>query len=460
MRYLFFIQNSSVISGGNKILLGLADRLSDPWTETAICSFGKEPFWYSGSLPFTRVYQIEPTLFQGFDFVFLSNIHLIPMVLPHITRTIPVFINQAYESFMYGNTYTTMLEDCPSFNQILQYPVPNIVFSKSNQELLQKRLGKPSYWVPGAVDKAHFYPRPHIRNTSESKRILMVGPYNMSCKGIQDGLDALTQLSTDYRLTLVWITPRPPGESIRSSVPFPIEVHVDPKQADIPEIMSSCDVCCYPSWYEGLGLPPLESFCCGIPVVCARNMGVSEYGEDGFNLVLVEPNQPVQLYEKLKWVLEHPQEAQNLVDHGYETMVGRYDWETTITAFRTVLTEIIRDFSGPIPMDTATANQLLSGMVEDGVYTPLEVYYAFERISNTLRSTEAQMLREQYVSEAACLALHQLKQEIQPFLINPKTEYYPTFQNMNMTILFALTFFKEPWFLTTLEQRLNVSNRC
>ena len=35
----------------------------------------------------------------------------------------------------------------------------------------------------------------------------------------------------------------------------------------MPAIISSCDAYCCTSWYEGLGLPAIEAFRCGVPVV-------------------------------------------------------------------------------------------------------------------------------------------------------------------------------------------------
>src|SRR3712207_8748073 len=46
------------------------------------------------------------------------------------------------------------------------------------------------------------------------------------------------------------------------------------------------------SWYEGLGLPAIEAFHCGTPVVSTRTVGVGEYAQDGRNLLLADANAP------------------------------------------------------------------------------------------------------------------------------------------------------------------------
>ncbi len=46
--------------------------------------------------------------------------------------------------------------------------------------------------------------------------------------------------------------------------------------ADLPILYGGADALCYPSRYEGFGLPPLEAMACGCPVLCSRSSSLPE----------------------------------------------------------------------------------------------------------------------------------------------------------------------------------------
>ena len=45
---------------------------------------------------------------------------------------------------------------------------------------------------------------------------------------------------------------------------------------DLPTLYGGADALCYPSRYEGFGLPPLEAMACGCPVLCSRSSSLPE----------------------------------------------------------------------------------------------------------------------------------------------------------------------------------------
>ncbi len=54
---------------------------------------------------------------------------------------------------------------------------------------------------------------------------------------------------------------------------------------DLPALYSAADIFCFPSLYEGFGLPPLEAMACGTPVVCSNSSSLPEVVGDGGLLV-------------------------------------------------------------------------------------------------------------------------------------------------------------------------------
>lgn len=79
---------------------------------------------------------------------------------------------------------------------------------------------------------------------------------------------------------------------------------------DLPAIYRGADVFCYPSHYEGFGLPVLESMSLGTPVVTSSVSSMPEVA--GGAALLADPTQPAEIAAALERVLSDPAEAERL----------------------------------------------------------------------------------------------------------------------------------------------------
>ncbi|MBI2297444.1 MAG: glycosyltransferase family 4 protein [Armatimonadetes bacterium] len=92
---------------------------------------------------------------------------------------------------------------------------------------------------------------------------------------------------------------------------------------DLPRLYGACAVFCYPSLYEGFGLPPLEAMACGAPVVASGTTSIPEVvGDAG---VLVDPLDVGSLAGGLNRVLGDPALAEELGRKGIERAAG-FSW--------------------------------------------------------------------------------------------------------------------------------------
>lgn len=77
---------------------------------------------------------------------------------------------------------------------------------------------------------------------------------------------------------------------------------------DIGKVIRSLDILVFPSIApEAFPLTVLEAMSLGKPVIASDIGGISEIIEDGANGILVEPNRPEQIAEKIIYLFNHPE---------------------------------------------------------------------------------------------------------------------------------------------------------
>ena len=83
---------------------------------------------------------------------------------------------------------------------------------------------------------------------------------------------------------------------------------------DLPCFYSGADVFAYPSFYEGFGLPVLESMACGTPVVTSQGSSLDEIA--GNAALFIDPLDELSIANALKRLLGDPQLAKRLAQDG------------------------------------------------------------------------------------------------------------------------------------------------
>lgn len=429
MRLLFCLPTTA-LSGGVKVVFEIADRLLDAGESVELFSFAGPPRWCTPRAPFVPVRRLEQAGLVGYDFVLLANAFLIPMVLPLLDGARAIFFCQDYESFHHaaGASFAEFQAECPPMTALYRLPVPIIVTSRAVQRLITERIGRDSTHVPIAIDKTVFSPRPQRQRGDGPARVLMVGNYLMPYKGIADGLEALARLARDMPVQVVLVTQERRGRQLFDDLPFSVEVHYCPSEAQMPDIIASCDVYCCASWYEGLGLPALEAFACGVPVVSTQTYGVSDYGVDGVNLLLARPHDPADLHAKLAMLLRDGGLRDRLRRGGLDTMRSAYDWDTSVRAFRAALTEIDRTYRGAGATDPAVMRELLRALEEAGSFTPIPIFREFQMLAAELDIVLRRLVQEDRAAETAIRHLSELRDTFARRLGNARTQYYDAFK--------------------------------
>jgi glycosyltransferase involved in cell wall biosynthesis len=83
-------------------------------------------------------------------------------------------------------------------------------------------------------------------------------------------------------------------------------------QIELAEQMRGARMFVLPTYSEGLPRVIFEAMAVGLPIVASAVSGIPEVLQNGRTGLLVQPRDEVALAEKIRWVLEHPDEAREM----------------------------------------------------------------------------------------------------------------------------------------------------
>src|SRR3989344_3500180 len=108
-------------------------------------------------------------------------------------------------------------------------------------------------------------------------------------------------------------------------------------EEELPALLSGASVFVLPSLYEGFGIPILEAFGCGVPVVCSRVSSLPEVAGDA--ALLFEPTDTDEISAALAKALYDTNERQRLMSAG-EKRIQSFSWDFTAQQTLRVLEEV------------------------------------------------------------------------------------------------------------------------
>jgi glycosyltransferase involved in cell wall biosynthesis len=102
-----------------------------------------------------------------------------------------------------------------------------------------------------------------------------------------------------------WFSPRVHETARQSGVADRIRFLGYVTDDDLLQLYNACDLFCFPSYYEGFGLPVVEAMACGRAVVCSNTSAVPEVA-DGAAL-LFDPYQPQEIARAMADMIRNPE---------------------------------------------------------------------------------------------------------------------------------------------------------
>lgn len=89
-------------------------------------------------------------------------------------------------------------------------------------------------------------------------------------------------------------------------------------------LLKNADIFFFPSLFEGFGMPLVEAFACGVPVVTSDVTSMPEVAGDAG--ILVNPRQPKEMAKVIEDLIKNPKLRQKLVEKGLKR-AKQFSWE-------------------------------------------------------------------------------------------------------------------------------------
>jgi glycosyltransferase involved in cell wall biosynthesis len=109
-------------------------------------------------------------------------------------------------------------------------------------------------------------------------------------------------------------------------------------EADLPALYSGATVFCYPSLYEGFGLPPLEAMACGAPTVTSNTSSLPEVVGDA--ALMVNPTSVESISFALRQFLQDPELRDTYGQKGLQRAAS-FSWQRTAQLTRDVYDQVV-----------------------------------------------------------------------------------------------------------------------
>lgn len=113
-------------------------------------------------------------------------------------------------------------------------------------------------------------------------------------------------------------------------------LHIDLDASELTAAYTGAMCLVYPSLYEGFGLPVLEAYSCGCPVICGNGGALAEINEAA---CVVDVTRPREIAQALV-TLMNPSERMSYILKGYD-VAKRFSWQAMAEQIASVVRDVV-----------------------------------------------------------------------------------------------------------------------
>ncbi|REK07776.1 MAG: glycosyltransferase [Acidobacteria bacterium] len=262
-----FVLAGVELFGGVKVVLQLADLLRGRGHRVVVAAPAPAPSWYSLGADYLELPALEAEHLPAADlYVGTFYTTLAPARDAASARgATAVHLCQGFEGALSHNR-----GEHPLIDQAYRLPLPALTVSEHLTRLIEERFRRPARRIRQPVDPAFRPLLPRRERPTSPARILITGAWEFYLKGVDVALAAVRRLRREgLECQVVRLSQWPLCDAERKLEPSS-EFHHHLRPSEVPELLRGCDLLLAPSWpVEGFGLPVLEAFASGVPVVAS-----------------------------------------------------------------------------------------------------------------------------------------------------------------------------------------------
>ncbi|MFL5591105.1 MAG: glycosyltransferase family 4 protein [Ktedonobacteraceae bacterium] len=237
--------------------------------------------------------------------------------------------------------------------------------------------------IPHGVDTEQFRPAPERRpDPARPERDIICVARLEHAKGVDVLLHAWgrmmhasaewrTHLKPRLRLVGTGVF-RPQMERIVAELAIQDSVEFLGLRRDVIDLLQQSWGFVIPSRWESLPSALLEAMACGLPCVATRVSGSEDVISDGINGLLVEPEQPAEMAQALRRLIEDTNLGQRLGKEARSTVVRDYQLENVVKQFSKLYHYLItssKNGNGDVGASLAVARDLIGATARDTAAT-------------------------------------------------------------------------------------------
>ena len=261
--------------------------------------------------------------------------HNLPFVIT-LHDTIPIHMPETVgENYLnlFNTNMKSIVERCDGIITVSEFSRKDIAqdFNFPKEKIYVTHLASEPIYKP--INK-------HICNTLLKKHysipdnyILYVGGFSPR-KNISGLIEAFSKIQKKLPKDMTLIIAGTKGKSYSIYKALTDKLHLTEKvifpgfieMEHMPYLYGGAELLVYPSFYEGFGLPPLESMACGTPVIASNVTSIPEILGD--SAILCSPQDIDDLAENILSVIFDEKQRATLIKKGF-IKSNSLNWETT-----------------------------------------------------------------------------------------------------------------------------------
>ena len=244
---------------------------------------------------------------------------------------------------LFRRLYRFLMRPCARF-ALKQADLLRAVSNSTRQQLEQWVPQKKLFQFPAWTDIELFL-RAGMANCRNSAQTILYAGVLTPGKGVHHLVGAFAKIACDFPQVRLAIVGRAENKTYVAQLKAQtehcgldgrVEFVGEVPQAKLAERMREASVFVLPSLSEGLGRVVIEAMAAGKPVIGSREGGIAELIREGETGFLIPPGDEAALAERLRWVLEHPTEAEEMGRRARAFAASFFSTEKYLQGYRQV----------------------------------------------------------------------------------------------------------------------------